>query len=66
MKPLGRVCNSRVIDRQAEDDLKKKIKELVQKIDKSLLAGIMKVRVYPNLLLAIIGWLLMIYEIHLS
>ena len=66
MKPLGRVCNSRVIDRQAEGDLKKKIKELVQKIDKSLLAGIMKVRVYPNLLLAIIGWLLMIYEIHLS
>ena len=66
MKPLGRVCNSSVTDRQAEDDLKKKIKELVQKIDKSLLAGIMKVRVYPNLLLAIIGWLLMIYEIHLS
>ena len=45
LKILGRVCNS-VTDIQAEDDLKKKIKELVQKIDKSLLAGIMKVWVF--------------------
>ena len=66
LKTLGWVCNSSVTDRQAEDDLKKKIKELVQKIDKSLLAGIMKVWGYQNLLLAIIGWPLMIYEIPLS
>ena len=66
MKTLGRVYNSSVTDRQAQDDLKKKIKELVQKIDKSLLTVIMKVWMYQNLLLATIGWPLMIYEIPLS
>ena len=38
------------IDRQSQDNLKKKIKELVQKIDKSLLTGIMKVWVYQILI----------------
>ena len=66
LKTLGRVYNSSVTDRQAQDDLKKKIKELVQKIDKSLLSGIMKVWVYQNLLVGIIGWPLIIYEIPLS
>ena len=66
LKTLGRVYNSSVTDRQAQDDLKKKIKELVQKIDKSLLSGIMKVWVYQNLSLAMIVWPLMIYEIPLS
>ena len=41
LKTLEKVCNSSVTDRQAEDDLKKKIKELVQKICKSFLASIM-------------------------
>ena len=66
MKTLGRVCNSSATDRQAENDLKKNIKDLVLKIDKSLLAGVMKVWVYQNLLLAMIGWPLIIYEIPLS
>ena len=38
----------------------------MQTIYKSLLAVIMKVWVYQNLLLAMIGWALMIYEIPLS
>ena len=42
LKTLGRVYNSSVTDRQAQDNLKK-IMELVQKIDKSLLTSIMKV-----------------------
>ena len=46
--------------------MKKKIKELVQKIGKLLLTGIMKVWVYQNLLLAMIGWPLMICRIPLS
>ena len=41
LKTLERVYNSSVTDRQAQDNLKK-IMELVQKIDKSLLTGIMK------------------------
>ena len=41
LKTLENVCNSSVTDRQAEDDLKKKIKRLVQKICKPLLACIM-------------------------
>ena len=66
LKTLGRLYNSSVTDRQAQDYLKKKIMELVQKIDKLLLTGIMKAWVYQNLLLAMIGWPLMIYEIPLS
>ena len=42
LKTLERVSNSSVTDRQAEDDLKKKIKELIQKIDKSLVAVVMR------------------------
>ena len=66
LKPLGRIYNSSVTDRQAQDNLKKKIKELEQKIDKLLLTGIMKVWVHQNLLLAMTGWPLIIYEIPLS
>ena len=66
LKTFGRFYNNSVTDRQAQDDLKKIIKELVQKIEKSLLTGIMKVRVYQNLLLAMIGWPLMICTIPLS
>ena len=67
MKTLEKVYNSSVTDRQAQDDLKmKKIKELVQKIDKSLLTDITKIWMYQNLLLAMIGWPLMIYETSLS
>ena len=64
LKTLGRVYNSSVTDRQAQHDLKK-IKEFLQKTDKLLLTGIMKVWVYQNLLLAMIGWPLMIYKIPL-
>ena len=66
LKTLERVYNSSVTGRQTQDNLKKKIKELVQKIDKSLLTGIMKVWVYQNLLLAMIRWSLMICKIPLS
>ena len=62
MKTLGRVYNNGVTDRQAQHDLKK-IKYLVQKINKSFLSGMTKVWV---LLLAMIGWPLMIYKIPLS
>ena len=66
-RTLEKVYNSSVTDRQAQDDLKmKKMKELVQKIDKSLLTDITKVWMYQNLLLAMIGWPLMIYETSLS
>ena len=41
LKTIERVYNSSVTDRQAQDNLKK-IMELVQNIDKSLLTGIMK------------------------
>ena len=41
LKTLERVYNSSVTDGQAQDNLKK-IMELVQKIDKSLLTGIME------------------------
>ena len=66
LKTLGRLSNSSVTDRQAQDYLKKKIMELVQKNDKLLLTGIMKVWVYENLLLVMIEWPLTIYEIPLS
>ena len=66
LKTLGRIYNNSVTDKIAREDLRKKIIDLVQKLDKSLLTGIMKVWVYQNLLLAMIGWPLMIYEILLS
>ena len=66
LKTLGRIYNSSVTDKTAREDLRKKIIDLVQKLDKSLLTGIMKVWVYQNLLLAMIGWPLTIYEIPLS
>ena len=43
--------------------MNEKIKELVKKLDKSLLKDIIKVWVYQNLLLAMTGWVLMTYEI---
>ena len=66
LKTLGRSFNSSVTDRQAQDDLKKKIKDVVQKIGKPLLTAIFKIWAYHNLLLAIIVWPLMIYKIRLS
>ena len=66
LKTLGRIYNSSVTDTIARKDLRKKIVDFVQKLDKSLLTGIMKVWAYQNLLLAMIGWPLMIHEIPLS
>ena len=43
LKTLGRIYNSSATDKGASEDLKKKITDLVQKLDKSLLSGIMKV-----------------------
>ena len=66
LKTIGKVNNSSVIDRHLRDDLRKKITELVQKLSKSWLTSIVKVLVYQNLLLAMIGWSLMIFELPLS
>ena len=46
LKDLGRVYNSSVTGRQVLDNFKKKSKELIQKIGKSLLTGIMKLWMY--------------------
>ena len=54
LKNLGTACNSSVTDNQTHDDLKKKIKVLVQNNVNSLLTGIMKVWVYQKLSLAMI------------
>ena len=49
-RALGRIYNSSVTDKTAREDLRKKIIDLVQTLDKLLLTGIMKVWVYQKYL----------------
>ena len=66
VKTLGRIYDGNLSDRQAKIDLGVQIKSCLRTVDKSLLAGVMKLFTYQHTLLPRVSWPIMIYDVAMS
>ena len=66
VRSLGRMINHTLSDKEQKEALEEGIGDAIKKLDKSDLAGTMKVWGYQFMLLATVSWKLMIYELPMS
>ena len=66
VRSLGRMIDHTLSDKSPKEDLEKEIDEAIKKLDRSDLTGTMKVWGYQFMVLAKVGWKLMIYELPMS
>ena len=66
VRTLGRIYDGNLNDRQAKLDLGVQVKSYLRTVDKSLLAGVMKLFTYQHSLLPRVSWPIMIYDVAIS
>ena len=66
VRSLGRMIDHTLSDKEQKEALEEGIEDAIKKLDKSDLAGTMKVWGYQFMLLATVSWKLMIYELPMS